>query len=59
MSCVSQEHSLSLTDKIKAVNSEMNEVQMEGGKCMVCMPSCFGMPSEKAGLDAHKADAVL
>lgn len=59
MSCVSQVPFLSLTDKIKAVNSEMSEVQMEGGKCMVCMPSFFVMPSEKAGLDAHKADAVL
>ena len=37
----------------------MSEEQMEEGKCMGHMPPRFGTSSEKAGTDAHEADAVL
>lgn len=41
------------------MDSEMNEEQMEEGKCMGHMPPCFGTSFEKAGMDVREADAVL
>lgn len=48
-----------MTHENKAANSEMNEGQMEEGKSLVHEPYCLGMFSEKAGMDARKADAAL
>lgn len=59
MPCVFQVRFLSITDKNKAVNSEMNEVQTGEGKSMLPMPYSFGVFPEKAGVETHKADAAL
>ena len=50
---------LSITDKNKAVNSEMNEVQTGEEKSMLPMPYSFGVLPEKAGVETYEADAAL
>lgn len=50
---------MSIADKSKAGDSGKSPVQMGEGKCIVPMPSCCAVPSGKAGMDAHEADAVL